>query len=192
MSSMLLQSHLSGNTLLLSDIVKAIGNSSTTFCGLTYVSDLKTKAACSNVSIKKIVTGNVQLFSNIVKANPYLNRINKQIEGSGKTYSLSSNWYEHTDCYSIVRNKRTFELYLYGIFNNYHTKSVSFFIDLGNGYNEVMKEDVYQYLTKSAVRQLMLKPNRSIKNDIEHNVFVRVIKISNLLAMNVNGVKLSI
>ena len=186
---LLFQNHLNGSTLSVNDIVSAIGSSSTTFCGLTYVSDIKPKACFKHVSIKKVVNGNVQLFSNIKKANPYLNRINKQIANTGKTYQLSNTWYEHdSSCYSIVRNKRTFELYLYGIFNNYHTKKVLYFVDN----NQVKKEDVYQYLTPSAVKGLMVKPNRSLKNDIEHNVFVRVIKIGNVLQINVNGKSISV
>lgn len=158
----------------------------TTFAQIETCTPVKPAAKHFNVSIRKHTTANVQLFNNIVDfRNVYekavkrsASKINNQ---KADDFESSGNYFEHTDCFSIVKHKTKDQFYLYCIYNNANS---TYTIDG----NIATKQDVAQYLTESAKRAL-LAPSDTVKNKtygIEHDVIVRTISIDNIVSLTTN------
>jgi hypothetical protein len=157
---------------------------SVTFAQLTYTTQVKTAAAHKAVCILKQTNANVQLFSNINSAtsvfanavkksagqNPYNDQQNVQ------QFRAQENYFEHTDCHSIVRHKVAGNLYLYAIFNK--NSSSDYTIDG----QPATKQDVAQFLTPGE-RDKLLNSSAVTHNkthNVEHEVIVRTIALHNI------------
>lgn len=167
-------------TVIANKITKLLNNASVTFASVTYATNVKTAAKFKHVNIVKTTVANVQLFSNIKQANVFKNAVQKNANVAN--FNVSSNYFTHTNCYSIVKHKIKNLLYLYAIFNN--VSSVTYTI------NNVTatKQQVAQYLTASAANKL-LNSNTStynVTNNVTHNVIVRTIALSNIKSITAN------
>jgi hypothetical protein len=164
------------STTKAAQIKALLANTSVTFAGIHYTTKVATAAKHKTIEILKHTNANVQLFNNINEfTNVYENAVNRNLAKAGNTeeFTAQTNYFEHTDCYSIVQHKSKDAYYLYAIFNNAHSE---YFID---GMNAT-KEEVAMYLTPSAATQLLnpVKP--------EHNVIVRTIGLDNIESITAN------
>lgn len=169
-------------------IATLLEGKSVTFAQVQYVTDVKTAAKHKDVTIKKQTSANVQLFAN-VQADVYANAVKRSAAKDATNdatniaeFASSANYYEHTDCYSIVQHRQNAKLYLYCIYNN--AKSVYTI----NG-QVASKAEVAEYLTPSAAKAL-LEGNKSVHNvtnNITHNVIVRTIALDNIVSINAVG-----
>ena len=172
--------------LIAQQIQQLLANKSTTFAQLTYTTQVQTAAKHKHVNITKHTTANVQLFSNINAATSvFANAVKRtaaQIADNTQQaiaeFTAQSNYFTHTNCYSIVKHKTNNNLYLYCIFNNaastYYINNVP-----------ATKQQVAQYLTPSAAQQL-LQTNNIVHNkthNILHTVQVRTIALQNINAI---------
>lgn len=168
-------------TKIAAKIAALLNNVSVTFANVTYATSVKTAAKFKNVNIVKTTTANVQLFANIKTANIFKNAVQKNANVAN--FNVSSNYFTHTSCYSIVKHKIKNLLYLYAIFNN--VSSVTYTI------NNVTatKQQVATYLTASAANKL-LNSNTSTThnktNNVTHNVIVRTIALNNIKSITAN------
>jgi hypothetical protein len=171
-------------------IAAMLNNASVTFANIAYTTQVKTAAAHKAVNIQKHVVANVQLFSNIKQATQvFANAVQKSASAIASNdaqavanFTQQSNYFTHTNCYSIVQHKSNNNLYLYCVFNN--TQSVQYTI------NNVVatKQQVAQYLTKSAAQKL-LQTDNTVTNkthNIQHNVQVRTIALANVKSVTTN------
>jgi hypothetical protein len=190
-----LTAHANANTISAQTIQVLLANKSTTFANVCYVTPVATSAKHKHVSIKKVVSANVQLFSNISAfTNVYANAVQKSannIEANNAdnvaNFTTQSNYFTHTNVYSIVKHKQTNALYLYAIFNN---ASSMYFIN-----NEpATKEQVAQYLTASASAKLLAQSavTHNVANNVLHTVKVRTIALANLVSITANKQTVSV
>jgi hypothetical protein len=190
-----LAAHANNNTIAAQTIQVLLANKSTTFANITYVTPVATAAKHKQVSIKKVVSANVQLFSNInAFTSVYANAVKRtasNIDANSPeavdAFVAQSNWFEHTACYSLVAHKKTQALYLYAIYNK--ADSV-YFID---GV-EATKQQVAAYLTASAASKL-LGDNTvvlNVTNNVLHTVKVRTVELANLVSITANKQTVSV
>ena len=177
------------NTITAQQVQQLLANKSVTFANIVYVTNVATAAAHKNVTIKKVTSANVQLFSNIKAATQVFTNAVKRSAASIATNSAAnianftqqSNYYTHTNCYSLVQHNKTAQLYLYAIFNSANSL---YFIN-----NKLAtKQQVAQYLTASAAQQL-LNASATVTNktnNIQHNVQVRTIQLNNIVSITAN------
>lgn len=167
-----------------------LAGKSCTFAQVDYCTEVKTAAKYKHVKIEKLTTANVQLFSDIKTATDvFKNAVQKTALKLGEdmqqiqAFETSSNYFEHVpECYSIVKHKEKLCFYLWAIFN--HAKS--FYLIDGQ---PASKDEVSQYLTPSAAKEL-LNPSRityNVKNDLQHTVKIRTIKLDNILKIKAAG-----
>jgi len=171
-------------------IASLLNNASVTFANIAYTTQVKTSAAHKHLNIQKHVVANVQLFSNIKQATAvFANAVQKsaaQYESNNAqnvaAFTQQSNYFEHTNCYSIVKHKQNNNLYLYCIFNN--VTSATYTID---GV-VATKQQVAQYLTKSAATKLLQDSNtvHNKTHNVTHNVQVRTIALANVKSVTTN------
>ena len=172
-------------------IASLLDNASVTFANIAYTTQVKTSAAHKAVNIQKHVVANVQLFANIRQATQvFANAVQRsaaQYDSNDAqnvaNFTQQSNYFEHTNCYSIVKHKQNAKLYLYCIFNN--VQSVQYTID-----NVVAtKSQVAELLTKSAATKLLQNDNTVVNktHNIAHNVQVRTIALANVKSVTTNG-----
>lgn len=156
------------------------------FAGITTATRVKTAAAHKERTIIKVARSNVILANNLNSwTSVYRNKVERE---TGRKFELSDNWFEHTDCFSIVRHKKSPELlYLYAIFNKAHDVS---YWDWDHGY-ALNKTAVAAMLTPSEREKLMVpQPTYNVRNDVYHNVVVRTIGLENVVELKVNGEEL--
>jgi hypothetical protein len=179
------------NAQQVANIVAALlNNVSTTFAQVSYSTKVATAAAHKAVNIQKHVVANVQLFSNIKAATSvFANAVKKSASAIASNnaedvaqFTAQSNYFTHTNCYSIVQHKTNSNLYLYCIYNNVQSSVYTI--------NNVIatKQQVAQYLTASAAKA-MLEPSTTVHNkasNITHNVTVRTIALSNITSITAN------
>ena len=161
-------------------IKKLLANASTTFANINYTTVVKTAATHKTVVIKKTTSANVQLFSNIKAATSvFANAVQKN--ANVQNFVTSSNYFKHTNCYSIVQHKTNNKFYLYAIFNaassTYTINNVA-----------ATKQQVAQYLTASAAQKLLTNTSSTYnaKNNVTHNVVVRTIALHNINSITAN------
>ena len=152
----------------------------TSFAQINYVTNVATKAAFKDTVIQKVVSANVQVFANISNAqNVYQKAVKRSADKIGETnadaFVPAPAHFEHTDCYSIVTNKKTGKPYLYAIYNN--SDSVYFI----NG-EVATKEQVAEYLTDSAKEKLLNPSNvtYNVNQNVVHSVVLRTIALENI------------
>ena len=186
------QLHANNNVVTAQQVQNLLANVSTTFASIMYVTKVATAAKHKNVKIVKVTKANVQLFSNINAATSvYANAVKRSASNatnmqqndanSVANFTAQSNYFTHTACYSVVQHKTNNAQYLYAIYNN---ASSVYFI------NNVVatKQQVAQYLTASASAQLLQKDNTvtNVTHNVQHNVIVRTIALSNIVSITAN------
>lgn len=160
--------------------LKAALNKGVTFAQVDYSTQVKTAAAHKDKTVTKQVTANVQLFDS-VKNDVYVNAVKRAAEKLGQdasNFEASKSHFTHTDCYSIVVNNGTY--YLYCIYNSAKSR---YYIDG----KECSKQEVMELLTPSARKAMESKTTHNKTNDIEHDVIIRTIKLSNIERIKVGG-----
>lgn len=160
---------------------------SVTFAQLDYATQVKTAAAHKARSVVKHTSANVQLFSNINAATSvFANAVKRSaakiadnVQQNVEQFKAQENYFEHTDCYSIVRHKVKDCLYLYAIFNK-NSKS-SYTIDG----QPATKQDVAELLTEGERNKLLnASPlTHNVTHDVTHDVIVRTIALHNILSV---------
>ena len=168
---------------------QALGDASVTFAQLLYATTVQLAAAHKAQNIQKVTRANVILCSNIAAhTSVYANKVRKTAAAIASNnaqavseFTAQSNYFAHTDCYSIVVHKQhTDKFYLYAIYNN----SASVYMHEGN---VVSKQHVAHYCTPSAAKAL-LQEDSTVHNkthNIKHTVHVRTIALSNLIEVRV-------
>ena len=182
-----LQASANNNSITATQITNMLANVSVTFANITTVTKVATAAAHKAINIVKVTNANVQLFSNINAATSVFTRAVKKSAAKHASnnmqavaaFKAQANYFVHTACYSLTQhNANAAQQYLYCIYNN--AKSAYFI-------NNVLatKQQVAQYLTASAAQQLLQKDNtvRNVTNNITHNVQVRNIMLSSIVAI---------
>lgn len=149
-----------------------------TFAQITSVTDVKTSAKFKDVSIKKVTNANVQLFNNLKDFDVYAKAVKRN--ANVEEFTTSDTWFEHTNCFSIVKHKTKGDEYLYAIYNN--AKS-AYIVD---GV-VVDKQQIAQYLTASEAQKLFAVSTYNKANDVEHSVTVRVLKLESIVSINAMG-----
>src|SRR5574343_319886 len=157
----IINTHKEEHTMTFQEELKKALNKGVTFAQVDYSTQVKTAAAHKDKEVRKQVSANVQLFDSV-----------KNDVEKGKSHFV------HTDCYSIVENNGVY--YLYCIYNSAKSK---YYIDG----NEVIKEQVMELLTPSARKAMESKVTHNKTNDIEHDVVIRTIKLSNIEQIKVGG-----
>lgn len=162
-------------------VQQLLANVSVTFAQVNYTTTVATAAAHKHNNVQKHVSANVQLFSN-TQAAVYANAVQKTAAQHASNnanavanFTAQSNYYTHTNCYSLVQHNATQNLYLYCIYNaaqsNYTINNVA-----------ATKQQVAALLTKSAAAQLLNSTNvvHNATHNIVHNVQVRTIALHNI------------
>ena len=174
-------------------IIDLLQNNSATFASIQYATKVATAAKFKDVRVMKHTTANVVLFSQLTDFDVYRRAVVKsatKLEENDsqkvETFETQSNYFEHSkECYSIVKHKMQDKYYLYAHFNS--AQSSYFVNDI-----EVSKEDILQYLTKSAAEKLM-QDNSIIHNkanDVYHSVVCRTISLDNLKSIVANKTRI--
>lgn len=164
-------------------IQQVLGTASTTFAGIVYNTEVKPAAANKHRQITKRVRANVQLFANINAFTDVYARAVKRTAAkiadndtaAVDGFQAQSNYFDHTDCYSIVKHKLHDRFYLYAIFNSADSE---FFIDG----QTASRQEVAALLAPAAARDL-LSDNTVVHNkthDVLHTVKVRTIALDNI------------
>lgn len=168
-------------------IQNILGDKASTFAGIEYKTKVPTAAKHKLINIQKYTTANVQLFANTEAEGIYTKAVKKaagkieQDQTKVDEFKAQENYFEHTDCYSIVEHKTNGKQYLYAVFNN--AKS-AFTI---NG-KAATRAQVAEYLTPSAAEKLMgdgIVHNKA--NDVLHTIQVRTIALENIVELRTNG-----
>jgi len=141
-----------------------------------------------DVVITKTTKQTVQLFAT---QNAYTNAIKTSASkiasnnaANVQNFTKSATWFTHlTNCYAIVTHSKTNVPYLY--IRNIKTQNVTYYI------NNVIatKQQVAAYLTPANANKLLQDSNKTIynkTNNVEHNVVMRTITLSNVDAITVN------
>lgn len=151
----------------------------TTFATITQVTKVATAAAHKAVTINKVTEASVQLFNNInAFTSVYANAVKR--DAGVAEFTVQDNYFEHTDCYSVVKHKTKEAYYLYAIYNN--AKSV--YVMDGR---EMTKAEVAAYMTPSAAKALLdPQPTHNVLNNVEHSVAVRTVALANIVSIVAN------
>jgi hypothetical protein len=176
-------------TTIAQQVKQLLNNKSTTFAGIVYNTTVKPAAAHKQRTITKTVRANVQLFSNINAATSvFANAVKRtaaniadNAPANVDSFAAQSNYFEHTDCYSIVKHRLQDKFYLYAIFNGADSQ---YYID-GVAAD---KQAVAALLTPSAAADLMAD-NSIVHNktyDVLHTVKVRTIALDNIVSITAN------
>lgn len=182
--------HNAGNSIR-KEQVSAILNATrgTTFASIVQVTKVALAAKHKAVNIKKVTEASVQLFNNIsehtsVWANAVKRSASKNADNDAaniENFTAQSNWFEHTDCYSVVKHKTKEQYYLYAIYN---TASAVYMLD---GV-EVSKQEVAEYMTPAAARDL-LEPydaTLNVTHDVLHTAVCRATALENIVSIVAN------
>lgn len=165
-----------------------LGDKASTFAGIEYKTKVPTAAKHKHITIEKYTTANVQLFANVEAEGIYTKAVKKaagkieQDQTKVAEFQAQDNYFEHTDCYSIVEHKTNGKQYLYAVFNN----ATSTFTVNGKA---ATRDEVAGYLTPSAAEKLLgdgIVYNKA--NDILHTIQVRTIALENIAELRTNGV----
>lgn len=179
-----LTQHASYNTITEQQI-NALLTTACTFASITYVTQQATAAKHTDIVIQKATKANVTLFSTAHDYEQAVKRSAQRIAANSaadiQQFTKQSNYYEHTNCYSIVKHKQSNALYLFASFNN---ASSIYFV---NG-QQASKQQVATYLTASAASKL-LTDNSVVYNathNVLHTVHIRTIALANIVSIAAN------
>ena len=182
-----IQLHNSANVITPANVSALLATvRGTTLANIVQVTDVKLAAAHQLVSIKKVTEANVQLFNNLneftsVYANAVKRSASKLADNDAaavEAFTAQSNYFEHTDCYSVVKHKTKEAYYLYAIYNN--AKSVY----VCNG-KQMTTAEVAEYMTPSAAKDLLnpYDATLNVTHDVLHNVTVRTVALCNIVSI---------
>lgn len=184
-----MQLHAAGTTIRaqqVEDMLKAVRGA--TMASIVQVTDVKLAAKNKAVIIKKITEASVQLFNNLSEfTSVYTNAVKRsaaKIVGNDtaniEAFEAQSNWFEHTQCYSVVKHKTKEAYYLYAIYN----KAKSVYVNADTGL-EMSKAEVAAYMTPGAAVELLAGDGRThnVGQDVEHDVQVRVVGLDNIVSI---------
>lgn len=165
-------------------IQQLLANASTTLATVAYTTQVKTAAAHKHLLVQKHTVAKVQLFANAA-ANTYANAVKHSAAQYAANsaaaiaeFAAQSNYFTHTNCYSIVQHNSNSKLYLYCIYNaarSYYTINAQ----------RASKQQVAQLLTASAAAALLQHSNTvyNATHGITHNVIVRTIALQNIVQL---------
>jgi len=179
--------HNSGNSIRreqVSDMLKAVRG--TTFASIVQVTKVALAAKHKLVTIKKVTEAQVQLFNNLndntsVWANAVKRSAAKNADNDAENiaaFEAQSNWFEHTDCYRIVKHRTKDAYYLYAI---YSSAAAVYMMDG----NEVSKAEVAQYMTPAAARDLLnpYDATLNVTHDVLHTAVCRATALENIVSI---------
>jgi hypothetical protein len=180
------QAHANSTHISAADVEQLLQNvRGTTFASIAYVTKVATAAAHKSLNISKVTIASVQLFNNLQAfTNAYENAVKRSAAkiadndaGAVASFESSGNYFEHTQCYSVVKHKTEEKYYLFAIYNNADS---SYVLD-----NKVIdKAEVVQYLTKSAAAALYGDgTTHNVTNDVTHSVVVRTVGLANIVSI---------
>lgn len=153
-----------------------------TFANIEYETVVATAAAFNSVRVTKQVTANVQLFNNLKSfTSVYRNAVERD---TGTKFELSESFFEHTDCFSVVKHKVKNAYYLYCIYNS--VQSTEYFI---NG-APATKGEVVAMMTPSAAAAANSEKTHNVRNNVDHNVVVRTIGMDSLTKITACGAQI--
>lgn len=159
-------------------LVKAqlAGTKGTTFARIETDTEVKTAAAHKARVVRKQTLANVQLFSGVKDYEIYARAV-KRSAGVDE-FVQSDNYFEHTDCWSVVKHKSKDAYYLYCVYN----KAESMFTIDGAS---ATRAEVAALLTPSAAAQLLNTSGvvHNVRNDVDHTVIVRTIALANVVSI---------
>ena len=163
------------------DIVQLLSTvKGTTFASIETDTEVKPAAAHKHHEIRKLTTAQVQLFAGIKDYEIFAKAVRRS---AGVTeFEQSDNWFEHTDCWSVVRHPSKGTEYLYAVYNGAQS---TFTID---GV-PATRAEVAALLTPSAAAKLMDDSGvvYNKRNDVEHTVIPRVIALENVKRITAMG-----
>ena len=182
-----LQAHAQSRTLQAAQVQQLLEGVSVTFAQILYVTQVQLAAAHKQHNICKVTSANVLLCSNVnAHKSVYARAVRKSAArytandaAAVAAFQAAQNYFVHTACYSIVAHaQHAHKLYLYAIYNNAQS------IYMHNA-QQVTKQYVAQYCTPSAAKQLLQQEDtvRNVTHNIIHNVHVRTIALSNIVAI---------
>ena len=163
------------------DIVQLLSTvKGTTFASIDTDTEVKPAAAHKHVSIRKLTTARVQLFNSIRDYEIFAKAVRRS--AGVDEFEQSDNWFEHTDCWSVVRHPVKGTEYLYAVYNGAQS---TFTID---GV-PATRAEVAALLTPSAAAKLVDDSGvvYNKKNDVEHTVIPRVIALENVKRIKAVG-----
>lgn len=179
--------HNSGNSIRKEQVATMLqAVRGTTFASIVQVTKVALAAKHKAVTIKKVTEASVQLFNNLsdntsVWANAVKRSASKLADNDAANvaaFEAQSNWFEHTDCYSIVKHKTKDAYYLYAIYN---TAEAVYMMDG----NEVSKAEVAKYMTPAAAKDL-LQPwdaTLNVTHDVLHTAVCRATALENIVSI---------
>lgn len=182
--------HNTGASICKEQVAALLANvKGTTFATIVQVTKVATAAKHKAVTIKKVTEARVQLFNNIsehtsVWANAVKRSAAKNDDNDAaniEAFTAQSNWFEHTDCYSVVKHKTKEAYYLYAIYNNAEA------VYMMDG-KEVSKAEVAQYLTPAAARDLLepFDATLNVTHDVLHTAVCRATALENIISIVAN------
>jgi phenylpyruvate tautomerase PptA (4-oxalocrotonate tautomerase family) len=186
-----LAQHASNNCITEQQVAQLLASNSATFASIVYVTQVATAAAHKQHTIQKVTKANVTLFNTAHDYTAAVQRSAQRIAQNNTTdvaqFTAQSNYYEHTNCYSIVQHKQHNTLYLFASYNN---ASSLYFID-GVQAN---KQQVASYLTASAATKLLQDNSvvHNVSNNVLHTVHIRTVQLSNIVSITANKQQLTV
>jgi hypothetical protein len=172
------------NAITIANLLQGV---SITFAQINFTTDVKTAAAHKALHVTKTTDANVQLFSN-VQAAVYANAVKRSAAKTDsndatavENFKAQENYFEHSDCFSIVQHKTEARLYLYSVFNRAKSE---FYID---GV-PATREQVGALLTPSEAKKLFSDGTvHNVTHNIEHDVTVRTVGLHNINSIKAMG-----
>lgn len=148
----------------------------TTFARIETDTEVKPAAAHKAHNIRKLTLANVQLFNGIKDYEIFAKAVKRS--AGVEEFVQSDNWFEHTDCWSIVKHKSKDAYYLYAIYN----KAESVFTIDGA---PATRAQVAALLTPSAAAQLLDTSGETYnkRNDVTHSIVPRVVALANVVSI---------
>ena len=179
--------HNSGNSIRKEQVAAMLqAVRGTTFASIVQVTKVALAAKHKAVTIKKVTEAQVQLFNNIsehtsVWANAVKRSAAKLADNDKEAvagFEAQSNWFEHTDCYSVVKHKSKEQYYLYAIYNN---AAAVYMMD---GV-EVSKAEVAAYMTPAAAAELLTPHDATLNvtHDVLHTAVCRATALENIVSI---------
>ena len=153
-----------------------------TFANIEYETVVPTAAAFKSTRVTKRVVANVQLFNNLKAfTSVYRNAVERS---TGKPFEVSESYFEHTECYSVVKHKVKNSFYLYCIYNN--VQSLEYFVDGASA----TAADVLAMMTPSAAAAASAEKTHNVRNNVDHDVVIRTIGLENINKITACGAQI--
>lgn len=158
----------------------------TTFASVVQCTPVKLAAAHKLRNVRCVTRANVMLFNNLQAfTSAYANAVKRSAAkiasndaDAVSNFAAATTWFEHTDCYSVVKHKQHDSYYLYAIYSNavseYYIDGVA-----------ASKAQVAALMTASAAATLLNTDKRVLNatHNIEHDVVVRTVALDNVVQL---------